>query len=156
MLASLQVEDGACWRCHEPVRLVQRSQWYLGISEYLQENERGIELLDGWNQAAVAAQRTMLGRVDGVELDAATLDGIPLTVFTPHRDAVDRAEFVMLSPSHPEIDAWASDDGGAAPSSSACAAPASQRDDRSAEAAPIDRDRPRARRSPASRTRCRS
>ncbi len=30
VLASLQVEDGACWRCHEPTRLVERSQWYLG------------------------------------------------------------------------------------------------------------------------------
>ena len=76
VLASLQVEDGACWRCHEPVRLVRRSQWYLGVSDYLPENERGIELLDGWNAAGVAAQRTMLGRVDGVELDASTLEAI--------------------------------------------------------------------------------
>jgi len=35
VLASLQVEDGACWRCHEPTRLVERSQWYLGISSDL-------------------------------------------------------------------------------------------------------------------------
>lgn len=110
VLASLQVEDGACWRCHQPTRLVHRSQWYLGVSRYLAENERGMALLEGWNAAALGAQRTMLGRVDGVELDGATLDGTTLTVFTPHADAVEQAEFVALSPSHPEIDAWIVDD----------------------------------------------
>jgi leucyl-tRNA synthetase len=136
VLASLQVEDGACWRCHEPVRLIRRSQWYLGVSDYLPENERGIELLDGWNAAGVAAQRTMLGRVDGVELDVSTLDGVPLTVFTPYRDAVDRAEFAMLSPSHPDIDAWAADDEIRAQLERVRRAGV-QRDDRSAEAAPL-------------------
>jgi leucyl-tRNA synthetase len=110
VLASLQVEDGACWRCHEPTRLVERSQWYLGVSRYLEENERGMELLGDWNPAAVGAQRTMLGRVDGVELDGATLDGTQLTVFTPHADAVEQAEFVAISPSHPDVDAWILDD----------------------------------------------
>jgi leucyl-tRNA synthetase len=136
VLASLQVENGTCWRCHEPVRLVQRSQWYLGVSEYLLQNESGIELLDGWNQAAVAAQRTMLGRVDGIEFDAATMEGIPLTVFTPHRDAVDRGKFVMVSPSHPEIDAWASDPEVRAQLERVQRVGV-QRDERSAEAAPL-------------------
>ncbi|MCW2953846.1 MAG: tRNA synthetase class [Conexibacter sp.] len=110
VLASLQVEDGTCWRCHNPVRLVQRSQWYLGIGRYLEENERGLERLGDWNAAAVGAQRTMLGRVDGVEFDAATLDGAVLTVFTPHADAVDDAEFVAMSPNHPDIDLWVLDE----------------------------------------------
>jgi leucyl-tRNA synthetase len=136
VLASLQVEDGACWRCHEPVTLVQRSQWYLGISSYLAENESGIELLGGWNDAAVAAQRTMLGRVDGVELDAATLEGTQLTVFTPHKDAVMQGEFVAMSPSHPDIDAWTTDDEVRAKVERVRRAGV-QRDDRSAEAAPL-------------------
>jgi leucyl-tRNA synthetase len=110
VLASLQVEDGTCWRCHNPVRLVQRSQWYLGVSRYLEENERGIELLGGWNAAAVGAQRTMLGRIDGVELDASTLEGTPLTIFTPHKDAVMQGEFVAISPAHPDVEQWAGDD----------------------------------------------
>ncbi len=136
VLASLQVEDGTCWRCHEPVKLVRRSQWYLGVSRYLEENERGIELLDGWNQAAVGAQRTMLGRVDGVEFDAATLEGIPLTVFTPHKDAVMQGEFVAISPSHPDVEAWAGDDEVRAKLERVRRAGV-QRDDRSADAAPL-------------------
>ncbi len=34
-LATIQVEDGTCWRCHNPVRLIQRPQWYLRISAYV-------------------------------------------------------------------------------------------------------------------------
>lgn len=136
VLASLQVEDGTCWRCHEPVRRVTRSQWYLGVDRYLAENERGIELLSGWNPAAVAAQRTMLGRIDGVELDAATLEGVSLTVFTPHRDQIEKATFVALSPSHPEIDKWAADDAVRAKLEQVRRAGV-QRDERSAEAAQL-------------------
>src|SRR4029077_13346116 len=43
-LATIQVEDGGlCWRCHDPVRLIQRPQWYLRISAYLQENDRRLQ-----------------------------------------------------------------------------------------------------------------
>ena len=155
VLASLQVEDGACWRCHNPVTLVNRSQWYLGVERYLVENEQGIELLSGWNAAGVAAQRTMLGRVDGVELDGATLDGIALTVFTPHKDAVEQAEFVAIS-AEPSGDRRVDDRRRRAREGRAGAPrrrPA-RRPQRRGGAA--DRDRASARHRRASRRRCRS
>src|SRR6202453_3026621 len=34
-LATIQVEDGRCWRCHNPVALIQQTQWYLRISSYV-------------------------------------------------------------------------------------------------------------------------
>ena len=34
-LATIQVEDGLCWRCHNPVRLIQRPQWNLRVSAYV-------------------------------------------------------------------------------------------------------------------------
>ncbi len=43
VLATIQVEDGTCWRCHNPVRLIQRPQWYLRISEYVPENDRRLQ-----------------------------------------------------------------------------------------------------------------
>ncbi len=49
----------------------------------------------------------MLGRVDGVELELTNDDGMRLTVFTPHVDALQEARFVLISPKHPQIDAWA-------------------------------------------------
>jgi leucyl-tRNA synthetase len=106
VLATLQAEGGACWRCHSEVRFVRLPQWFMRISAYVEDNERGLEHLPGWDKAAVGSQRAVLGRVDGVELDAGTFDGGQLTVFTPHPEAIAKAAFVALSPGHPEIDRW--------------------------------------------------
>jgi leucyl-tRNA synthetase len=69
-LATIQVENGTCWRCHNPVRLIQRAQWYLRISAYVEENDRRLAELEKWDETSLASQRFVLGRVDGVELDA--------------------------------------------------------------------------------------
>ncbi len=109
VLATLQVEDGTCWRCHSEVRFVRLPQWFMRITAYAQDNERGLESLPGWDKAAVGSQRAVLGRVDGVELDAATFDGGTLTVFTPHPEAIAQAAFVAVSPAHPDVDRWISE-----------------------------------------------
>ena len=111
-LATIQVEDGLCWRCHNPVRLIERPAWYLGISAYVPENDaRLTELAEGgrWDEVALASQRFVLGRVDGVEVELSTAEGEVLTVFTPHGDSLEQARFVLISPKHPQIDAWASE-----------------------------------------------
>ncbi len=109
-LATIQVEDGLCWRCHNPVRLIERPTWYLRISAYVPENDRRLqERADSgkWDEVALASQRFVLGRVDGVEVELSAQDGTKLTVFTPHAEALEQARFVLISPKHPEIDAWA-------------------------------------------------
>jgi leucyl-tRNA synthetase len=111
-LATIQVENGLCWRCHNPVRLIQRPQWYLRISAYVEENDRRLEELATsgiWDENSLASQRFVLGRVDGVELDLTTGDGAALTVFTPHADALALARFVAISPKHPDVDRWTED-----------------------------------------------
>ncbi len=105
-LASIQVEDGRCWRCHNEVRLIRRPTWFLRITPYLEENDRNTEQLQNWDDLSLSTQRYILGRSDGVELDLEG-DGGPLTVFSPHPDAVGLAGFVLLSPRHPEVEAWA-------------------------------------------------
>jgi leucyl-tRNA synthetase len=110
-LATIQVEDGLCWRCHNPVRLIERPTWFLRVSAYTQENDRRLDELaasDKWDEVALASQRFVLGRVDGVEVELSAADGAQLTVFTPHTDALAQARFVLVSPKHPEIDALAS------------------------------------------------
>ncbi|HTD58172.1 MAG TPA: class I tRNA ligase family protein [Solirubrobacteraceae bacterium] len=109
-LATIQVENGTCWRCHNPVRLIQQPQWYLRISAYVEENDRRLqELAESgiWDENALASQRFVLGRVDGVELDLTAQDGATLTVFTPHAGALDGARFVAISPKHPDVERWA-------------------------------------------------
>ncbi|MFI5010289.1 MAG: class I tRNA ligase family protein [Solirubrobacterales bacterium] len=104
VLAALQSEDGACWRCHGEVRFRRLPQWFMRISAYVEDNERGLETLPGWSKAAVGAQRAVIGRVEGVEVDALTFDGMPLTVFTPHAQEIAQAAFVVVSPAHPQVD----------------------------------------------------
>jgi leucyl-tRNA synthetase len=113
-LATIQVENGTCWRCHNPVRLIQQPQWYLRISAYVQENDERLAELQAsgiWDENALASQRFVIGRVDGVELDLAGEDGEPVTVFTPHPDALGLARFVAVSPRHPQVEQWATGDG---------------------------------------------
>lgn len=106
-LASIQVEEGGtCWRCHNEVRLIRRPTWFLKITGYLEENDENTERLENWDELSLATQRYILGRSEGVELDLEGTAGA-LTVFSPHRGALDRATFVLLSPRHPQIEAWA-------------------------------------------------
>jgi leucyl-tRNA synthetase len=106
VLAALQSEDGSCWRCHEPVRFRKLPQWFMRISAYVQDNEEGLERLPGWSKAAIGSQRAVIGRVDGVEVDASTLDGVKLTVFTPHAKQLAQARFIVLSPAHAQVERW--------------------------------------------------
>jgi leucyl-tRNA synthetase len=108
-LAALQVEDGRCWRCHNEVRLIRRPTWFLRITPYLEENDTRLpELESDWDEISLSTQRYILGRSDGVEVDLGD-DGQSLIAFTPHPDAVAQASFVLLSPRHPEVEAWAAD-----------------------------------------------
>jgi leucyl-tRNA synthetase len=111
-LATIQVENGRCWRCHEPVRLIQRPQWYLRISAYVEENDSRLAELDKWDENSLASQRFVIGRVDGVELELPVTDAHgssdgTLSVFTPHADALALARFVLVSPKHPDVERWA-------------------------------------------------
>ncbi len=106
-LAALQVEDGRCWRCHDPVRLIRRPTWFLGVAPYLEENDGNLAGLENWDELSLKTQRYILGRSDGVELDLRGEDGRELTVFSPHAGALAEARFVLLSPRHPEVERWA-------------------------------------------------
>ncbi len=105
-LASIQVEDGTCWRCHNEVRLIRRPTWFLRITPYLEENDRNTEQLQNWDDLALATQRYILGKSEGVEIELEAPGGGSLTVFTPHRQAAGLATFVLLSPRHPEVESW--------------------------------------------------
>jgi leucyl-tRNA synthetase len=106
-LAAIQVEDGRCWRCHNDVRLIRRPTWFLGITPYLEENDRNLAGLENWDELSLAAQRFILGRNEGGEVELAALDGQTITAFTPHPDSASEAGFVLISPRHPEVEHWA-------------------------------------------------
>lgn len=98
-------EVGQCRVCQEPIERMPTGQWYLRLDSYVEESTRLGELADG-NGAAEDGHDRLLGRVEGVELEAHAFDGTPLVVFTPFAEAVGEAKFVALSPDHPELERW--------------------------------------------------
>jgi leucyl-tRNA synthetase len=84
-------------------------RWRMRTSGHVDENMRALESLTGWTEAAIELQRAALGRIDGVELQAGTFDGISLVVFTPYADAIDKAAFVAVSPADPQASRWIED-----------------------------------------------
>jgi leucyl-tRNA synthetase len=80
--------------------------WFLRLESFNEENNRRVDELEGWSDAARAAQRELLHRVDGFDFNAKALDGTTLSVFTGSPDSVADAEFVGLSPLHPDLDRW--------------------------------------------------
>lgn len=83
--------------------------WYLQTGGFNAENDRALDALEGWSDAARAAQRELLARIDGFELEAKALDGTALTLFTPHPDAAGSAELVGFSTQRPELERWLED-----------------------------------------------
>ncbi len=79
-------------------------RWLLRTAPYLDETARSLRDVADDDSPAVARQTAALGRVEGVEVEAHTLDGRAFTVFTPHGDAIARASFVALSPRSPMTD----------------------------------------------------
>jgi leucyl-tRNA synthetase len=84
-------------------------RWLVRLSPYLDEGERALQELRGWDEAAIESQRAAAERIDGVELRAGTFGGGALTVFTPHGDAIAKTRFVAVSPAHPQIAEWTGD-----------------------------------------------
>ncbi|MFI5028260.1 MAG: class I tRNA ligase family protein [Solirubrobacterales bacterium] len=105
-LAALQVEDGRCWRCHNPVRLIRRPTWFLSVLPYVEENDACLDRFENWDELSLKTQRYILGRTDGVEVDLPGPGGPDVTVFTPHHDAIAEARLVLVSPRHPDVERW--------------------------------------------------
>jgi leucyl-tRNA synthetase len=106
VLARTQAEGGICWRCDGPTRFLPLEQWFFRATAYAPENDVRLDELPGWDASALGTQRSLLGRVEGVELDATTPSGAGAPVFAAHSEELAGASFVVVSPNHPELDAW--------------------------------------------------
>jgi leucyl-tRNA synthetase len=84
------------------------ARWFLRSSAYAEQCEQGLGELAGWTVEAIETQRAALGRVDGVEMEAELLGVGKLAVFTPYPESIEDAEFVAISPNHPQAGAVAS------------------------------------------------
>jgi leucyl-tRNA synthetase len=106
VLARTQAEGGVCWRCESATRFRPLEQWFFRATRYAAENDRNLDTLTGWDPNALGAQRSLIGRVEGVELDVLTPTGVQAVVFAAEPDTLSVAAFVAVSPNHPQLDEW--------------------------------------------------
>ncbi len=131
VLAAEEIEDGDCWRCHNPVVRRKRKQWYIRVTAYADELDAALDTLD-WPAHILEMQRHWIGRSEGVEIalqvecpkskvKSPTIEHIqspitdhqspnhpvtqsltpPITVFTTRPDTFFGVTFVVLAPEHP-------------------------------------------------------
>jgi leucyl-tRNA synthetase len=69
VLANEQVEEGRCWRCHNPVEEKELEQWFLRITTYVEELLAGCDKLSGgWPEKVLTMQRNWMGKSIGAEI----------------------------------------------------------------------------------------
>ena len=102
VLAREQVEEGACWRCGQPVMPRKMPGWFFNITRYAGELLADLDRLSGWPERVVAMQRNWIGRSTGLSCDfqvAGSEDRI--SIFTTRPDTIFGVTFMSLAVEHP-------------------------------------------------------
>ena len=102
VLANEQVEEGCCWRCHNPVTKKNLKQWFIKITDYAQELLDDIEKdLQGWPKRVRIMQTNWIGKSEGAKLSfkIPKLD-YNLEAFTTRFDTIYGVTFIALAPEH--------------------------------------------------------
>ena len=111
VLAAEEIEQGTCWRCHQPVIRRKRQQWYIRVTAYAEELYAALDTLD-WPEHVLAMQRHWIGRHAGLEIDLpvagqegrTTRKGRMIRIFTTRPDTLFGVTFVVLAPEHPQAE----------------------------------------------------
>ena len=105
VLANEQVEDGKCWRCHQPVEKKQLSQWFFKITDYAEQLLDDLSKLKGWPERVKTMQKNWIGRSEGLEFgfDVPSLQK-KLMVYTTRPDTIYGVTFVVIPPEHPMVE----------------------------------------------------
>jgi leucyl-tRNA synthetase len=76
-------------------------QWFLKITEYVEELLGDLEGLTGWPERVRVMQRNWIGKSMGAEVDFPLAAGGSLRIFTTRPDTLFGATFMVLAPEHP-------------------------------------------------------
>jgi leucyl-tRNA synthetase len=105
VLANEQVEDGACWRCSEPVVPRKMHGWFLKITDYAEELLADLEKLTGWPEKVLTMQRNWIGKSTGLTCDFKIVGmDEKVSIFTTRPDTMFGVTFLSLAPEHPFLD----------------------------------------------------
>ena len=106
VLANEEVVNGVCERCGSAVVHKEKSQWMLAITKYAQRLIDDLDTVD-YIERVKTQQKNWIGRSTGAEVDFATTEGDKLTVYTTRPDTLFGATYMVISPEHPAVEAWA-------------------------------------------------
>ncbi|MFC1717143.1 class I tRNA ligase family protein, partial [Candidatus Poribacteria bacterium] len=108
VLANEQVESNKCWRCGTEVIQKSLEQWFLKITDYVDELLECLDKMPGWPEHVLAMQRNWIGKSTGVQIDFPLADSDEtLSVFTTRQDTIFGATYMVLAPEHPLVDEFA-------------------------------------------------
>ena len=122
VLANEQVEQGLCWRCHNPVTVKNLEQWFFKITDYAEQLLSDLDKLEDWPDSVKTMQRNWIGRSEGARvtfkllpLDSPFKPGqivapselvqaADLEIFTTRPDTLFGVTFMSFAPEHPIMD----------------------------------------------------
>jgi len=104
VLANEQVESNKCWRCGTEVIQKSLEQWFLKITDYVDELLECLDNMPGWPEHVLAMQRNWIGKSTGVQIDFPLVDSDEkLSVFTTRQDTIFGATYMVLAPENPLV-----------------------------------------------------
>jgi leucyl-tRNA synthetase len=115
VLANEQVVDGGCWRCGTTVTTRELEQWFFRITRYSEELLAAADRLPDWPEKVLTMQRNWIGKSVGARVKFPLADasgskpdagGGAIEVFTTRIDTIFGANFILLAPEHPLVQAW--------------------------------------------------
>ncbi len=108
VLANEEVVGGVCERCGGEVVRKVKSQWMLKITAYAQRLIDDLALVD-YPERVRAQQINWIGRSTGAQVTFKTTAGNNVEVYTTRPDTLFGANYMVMSPEHPLLDAWMAD-----------------------------------------------
>mgnify|MGYP006076215361 CR=1 FL=1 len=104
VLANEQVVDGRGWRSGAIVEKKKLRQWFLRISDYVEELLPSNSDLKNWPEAVRSIQEKWIGKSKGalIEFSIKNQEN-KLEVFTTRADTLFGASFIAVSPYHPLV-----------------------------------------------------
>jgi leucyl-tRNA synthetase len=114
VLANEQVVNGGCWRCGTAVTTRELEQWFFRITAYADELLEAASRLPEWPDKVLTMQRNWIGKSEGarVSFALAAPSAESIEVFTTRIDTIYGANFILLAPEHPLVQAWSREPGG--------------------------------------------
>lgn len=121
VLANEQVEQGACWRCHNPVTVKNLEQWFFKITDYAEQLLADLDKLIDWPESVKIMQRNWIGRSEGTlvkfkllpsgfdlsqnpDAQEVCIGSLPdIEIFTTRPDTLFGVTYMVFAPEHPRV-----------------------------------------------------